>query len=199
MRKSKVGENMNKTVSKTVPSDKEHFIFQFNLVDVMRLTMFGTIIAILKNILRTPMHLPGHTSIYWMGILVLGKGLIPKFGAGSIMGIVSGILAVILGSGKEGVFVFFKYFVPGLLLDFLAILFLNKLESPWVGAICGALISLSKLAVSLILGIALDLPMVFLTIGLGFSSISHVIFGAAGGAIAAVLIKRLRPRLLSWD
>jgi ABC-type thiamin/hydroxymethylpyrimidine transport system permease subunit len=189
-------------VSKTVPeteTNRENFIFQFDLVDVMRLTMFGTIIAILKNVLRTPMHLPGHTSIYWMGILVLGKGLIPKFGSGALMGLVSGIVAVILGSGKEGVFVFFKYFVPGLLLDFLAIMFFYKLESPWVGAICGALISLSKMVVNLILGLALDLPMVFLTIGLGFSSVSHVIFGAAGGAIAAVLIKRLKPRLLSWD
>ena len=55
------------------------------------------------------------------------------------------------------------------------------------------------MVVNLILGLALDLPMVFLTIGLGFSSVSHVIFGAAGGAIAAVLIKRLKPRLLSWD
>ena len=60
------------------------------------------------------MHLPGHTSIYWMGILVLGKGLIPKFGSGALMGLVSGIVAVILGSGKEG-YLYFQVFCARLI------------------------------------------------------------------------------------
>ncbi|MDR9756091.1 MAG: hypothetical protein RJR35_04985 [Thermoanaerobacterales bacterium] len=99
----------------------------------------------------------------------------------------------------EGVFVFFKYFIPGLVLDLIAPLFFYKLEKPVVGAICGALISLSKMLVNLALGLLLKLPMVFLTLGLGFTSISHTLFGAAGGAIAAFLIKRLKPRLTTWQ
>jgi len=177
----------------------EKFIFRLGLADVLRLTMFGTLISITKDITRLPLHLPGHTSIYWMGILVLGKGLIPKFGAGMIMGAVSGVLAVLLGLGKEGVFVFFKYFVPGLLIDFLAPVFYNKLENPFVGAVCGTLTSLSKLVANLVLGILLKMPMGFIALGLGFAASSHVLFGAAGGLIAAVLIKRLRPRLSTWE
>lgn len=178
---------------------KEKFIFNLNLADVFRLSMFGTLIAITKDIARVPLHLPGHTSIYWMGILVLGKGLIRKFGAGIIMGLVSGILAVQLGLGKEGVFVFFKYFIPGLLIDFLAPFFNHKLDSPIIGVICGVLTSLSKMLVNLVLGVLLKLPLVFLTLGLGLTSISHIIFGAAGGLIAVFLIKRLRPRLSNWE
>ncbi len=188
-----------KNEEKNPVSISEKFIFRLGLADVLRLTMFGTLISITKDITRIPLHLPGHTSIYWMGILVLGKGLIPKFGAGMIMGAVSGILAVLLGLGKEGVFVFFKYFVPGLLLDFLSPLFYNKLENPLVGAICGTLTSLSKLLVNLVLGILLKFPMGFIALGLGFASVSHTLFGAAGGLIASVLIKRLRPRLSSWE
>ncbi len=180
-------------------SPLDRFMFDLGLADLMRLSMFGTLIAISKYVLRIPMHLPGHSSIYWMGLLVMGKGLIPKFGSGIIMGLVSGILAVVLGLGKEGVFVFFKYFIPGLGLDFLAVLFFYKLESIWVGAICGALISLSKMLVNLLLGIALNIPMVFLAMGLGFTSITHTVFGAAGGALAAIVIKRLKPRLANWE
>lgn len=197
--KPTIHENTNNDLSKNAGAVADKFLFRLGLADVMRLTMFGTLIALAKDIFRIPMHLPGHTSIYWMGILVLGKGLIPKFGAGTIMGIVSGMLAVMLGLGKEGVFVFFKYFVPGVFLDFLAVIFLNRLESIWVGAICGALISLSKMLVNLVLGLALNLPMVFLTLGLGFTSVTHTIFGAIGGGIAAILIKRLKPRLTNWD
>lgn len=177
----------------------EGLIFKLKLADILRLTMFGTLIAIINDITRLPLHLPGHSSIFWMGILVLGWGLIPKFGAGMIMGIVSGVLAVFLGLGKEGVFVFFKYFAPGLLLDFIAPFFMYKLENPVVGAICGALASLAKMVINLVLGMVMKLPMVFLALGLGFTSISHVLFGAAGGAIAAFLIKRLKLRLTNWD
>jgi len=180
-------------------SSIDQYIFKLSLGDILRSTMFGTIIILINDITRLPLSLPGHSSIFWMGVLVLGKGLLPRFGSGIIMGIVSGILAVLLGLGKEGFFVFFKYFTPGLLIDFLAPMFYNKMDRPLVGIICGILISLSKMVVNVALGILLKLPMVFLTIGLGFTSVSHVIFGAAGGLIATIMIKRLKPRLSSWD
>lgn len=180
-------------------SSQERYMFKLRLGDILRATMFGSLAAVSNEILRLPLHMPGHTSIWWMGILLVGKGLVRKFGAGIIMGLVSGILAVVLGLGKEGIFVFFKYFVPGLLIDFLAPLFNFKLESMIVGAICGALTSLSKLAMNLVIGMLLNVPMLFLTLGLGFTSFAHVLFGAIGGVFAAIIIKRLKPRLSNWD
>ncbi len=178
----------------------DNFIFNIGLADVIRLTMFGTLISVSRFVFQLPIGIPGHTSVYWMGLLILGKGLIPKFGSGTIMGIVSGILAIIFGLGKEGPLLAFKCIVPGMLLDILAILFLQKLESIWVGIIIGALISWSKLLTSIALGVILDIPMVFLAIGFGYATLLHVIFGAAGGVLAAVLIKRLKPRLsATWQ
>ncbi|WP_134218948.1 MULTISPECIES: hypothetical protein [Pelotomaculum] len=178
----------------------DNFIFHIGLADVIRLTMFGTLISVSRFVFQLPIGIPGHTSVYWMGLLMLGKGLIPKFGAGAIMGIISGILAIVFGLGKEGPLLAFKCIVPGVLLDILAILFLNKLESIWVGVIIGALISWSKLLASIVLGVMLDIPMVFLAMGFGYATLLHVVFGAAGGVLAAVLIKRLKPRLAaSWQ
>lgn len=191
-------ENILQT-SKRKASSATEYMFRLSLADILRLTMFGTLIAVVNDILRVPLHMPGHTSIWWMGILVIGKGLLKKPGAGTVMGIVSGILAVVLGLGSDGVFVFFKYFVPGLLIDFLAPIFAHKLESPVVGAICGILTSLSKMLINIALGILLKVPMVFLALGMGFTALSHVIFGAMGGVLAAVIIKRLKPRLSNWD
>lgn len=178
--------------------ETQKFLFGMSLADVIRLTMFGTLISVSRFLLQLPIGVPGHSSIYWMGLLILGKGLIPKFGSGTIMGIVSGILAIIFGLGKEGPLLAFKCIAPGMLLDVLAILFLHKLSSVWVGAICGALISFSKLLASIALGLILDIPMVFLAMGFGYATVLHLIFGAIGGVIASVLIKRLKPRLVSW-
>jgi hypothetical protein len=161
--------------------------------------MFGALDAVANDILHIPLQMPGHTSVWWMGILIVGKGVIPKFGSGMIMGIVSGILAVIFGLGKEGIFVFFKYFIPGLLLDCLAPVYRHKFDSIYVGAVCGALISLSKLAASTIVGIIVNVPLLFLTLGLGYVAISHVLYGVIGGVLAAIIFKRLKPRLNNWN
>lgn len=188
----------NPAADLNTPADS--FIFNIGLADVIRLTMFGTLISVSRFVSQMPIGIPGHTSVYWMGLLILGKGLIPKFGAGTIMGIVSGILAVVFGLGKEGPLLAFKCIVPGVLLDILAVLFLHRLESIWVAAIIGALISWSKLLASIVLGIILDIPMVFLALGFGYATLLHMVFGAAGGALAAMLIKRLKPRLAgSWQ
>ena len=164
-----------------------------NLTDVLRLSMFGTLTSVARFLLQFPIGIPGHTSVFWMAILIVGKGLIPKAGAGTIMGIVSGILAVAFGLGKEGPLLALKCIVPGVFLDILAVMFFNKLESMWVSGIIGALISFSKLLASVVLGIILEIPMVFLAVGFGYASLLHVIFGAVGGVIGAVLIKRLKP------
>lgn len=180
-------------------SEQGEFMFKMRLADMLRATMFGILTAVSTDILHAPLHMPGHTSIWWMGVLLLGKGLVRKNGSGIVMGIVSGILAVILGMGKEGMFVFFKYFIPGMVLDFLAPLYMYKLESMAIGAVCGAFISLSKLAASIAVGMIIDIPLLFLTLGLGYVAICHVIYGTIGGVLATILIKRLKPRLSNWE
>ena len=192
LKKTISADNMNS-------SEQGQFMFKMGLSDILRATMFGILTAVSTDILQLPLHMPGHTSIWWMGVLLLGKGLVRKNGSGIIMGIVSGILAVILGLGKEGMFVFFKYFIPGMLLDFLAPLYMYKLESMALGAICGALISLSKLAASIVVGMIINIPLIFLTLGLGYVAICHVIYGAVGGVLAAIILKRLKPRLSNWE
>jgi len=190
-----VKQTVNDDLALETSEPRDDFMMRMNLADVLRLSMFGTLIGISNFLLVLPIGIPGHTSIYWMGLLVLGKGLIPKLGSGTIMGIVSGILAIVFGLGKEGPLLAFKFIVPGMLLDVLAIMFLYQLESVWVGGICGALISLSKLLASIVLGVILQIPMVFLTMGFGYVSLLYVIFRAIGGVLASVLIKRLKPRM----
>lgn len=174
---------------------RKNYIFKMTLADSLRATMFGTMDGFADNILHLPLHMPGHTSIWWMGILVVGKGVIGKFGSGIVMGIVSGLLAVFLGMGNTGVFEFLKYFIPGLLIDLLAPFYRYKLGNPFVGAICGALASLSKLAASIAVGLLVNTPLLFLTLGLGYVAFCHVIYGAIGGILAAIIIRQLKPRL----
>lgn len=174
---------------------EKSFLANMTLAEMLRATMIGTLIAVTNDVLHMPLHIPGHTSIWWMSILLVGKGTVKKFGSGMIMGIVSGVLAVFMGMGREGFLVFLEYFTPGLMLDLLMLFFHQKLDSVIFSGCIGAVISISKLAANLAVGMLMRAPMLFLTIGLGLTAIFHALFGLIGGILAAVILKRLGPRL----
>lgn len=75
----------------------------------------------------------------------------------------------------------------------------NKINNPIVGGICGAFASLSKMAINIILGVLLKVPMIFLTLGIGVTAVSHVLYGMLGGILAAFIVRRLKPRLANWE
>ena len=173
----------------------DKFMMRMDLADILRLSMLGTLVTLSTVLFRLPIGLPGHSSVYWMGLLILGKGLLPGMGSGAVMGLVSGVLAVMFGMGKGGLLVFFKYFAPGLVLDIVSILFMYRFNSIIVCGIIGAIISISKLLADLALGFLFHLPMGFIKAGLIYASVLHLVFGFIGGIAAWALIKRLKPRI----
>lgn len=173
------------------------FLARMSLGEMIRATMFGTLTAVANDVLHIPLHVPGHTSTWWMGILIVGKGINKKFGSGIIMGIISGMLAVFMGMGHEGFLAFFTYLIPGLMLDLLALLFRGKAHTVMLSGCIGAIMSVSKLAANLAIGMLIQAPMFFLTIGLGLTAVFHALFGLIGGVLAAIILKRLEPRLKS--
>jgi hypothetical protein len=67
-------KNREKSSGPENPADS--FIFKIGLADVIRLTMFGTLISVSRFVFQMPIGVPGHTSVYWMGLLMLGAGAI---------------------------------------------------------------------------------------------------------------------------
>ena len=153
------------------------------------LTFMATFIVVSKELFDLPVHVPGHSGIYWMFFLVVGKSLVEKSSAGTFMGLISGLLSVLFSLGKFGPFNFLKYLLPGMVLD---ILFFLKLRRGWEGALAGAVSNLSKLGVNLIVGSTLGIPLNFLMIGIIPSISTSVIFGALGGALGVEVANRVR-------
>ncbi|MEW6440513.1 MAG: hypothetical protein AB1640_06195 [bacterium] len=168
----------------------------FDLREALILALLGALIVAAKIVLRLPIKLTAHSTLFWMLFLVLGKGMVPRFGSGMMMGLLSGLLAVLMGVGKQGVFGFFKFFVPGLALDLVApLLFLllgkNALARPWAGAVLGMLVNLAKLATSIALARLLGLPLERMEALVGTVVVGHVVFGSLGGLLAGLALRRL--------
>jgi hypothetical protein len=163
----------------------------FSLYEIAVLSLLGALVFILRTALRMPLRIPGHTGIFWVVPVILGVGIVRKLGAGSYVGLISGLLASFFGFGGFHVFDLFKYLMLGVTIDLLAVPFAEHLDKPAVGLILGAAGNLSKMVVNYYVHILLGVPAIFIMLGIGFASVSHFIFGGLGGIISALLLARL--------
>jgi len=67
--------------------------------ELVSLALIAALIVGAKITLNMPLHTPGHSGLFWMAFLVIGRGLVRKPGAGTLLGLVSGLLAVIAVGG----------------------------------------------------------------------------------------------------
>jgi len=144
-----------------------------------------------KFYLRMPLHVPGHSGLLWMALLVVGVGLIRRPGAGTLIGLLTGLMAMVLLPGRQGLLVGAKYFIPGLLFDVLAPLMGNRLDRVVVAMAIAAAANVAKLATAYLIGLIAGVPGGFLALGLGFAATTHLVFGALGGLAGSLVLKRL--------
>jgi hypothetical protein len=155
----------------------------------------GLIVAA-KYSLRLPIEIPGHTGVFWMAIMVVARGVIPRKGAGTVIGFVAGVLAMAFVPGREGILLWMKYVAPGVVLDLLSPTGARMKSVPYA-TLAASLANLAKLGTSYVLGLALGIPAGYLALGLGPSAISHAFFGAIGGMLGALVLRRLPLQYLS--
>jgi hypothetical protein len=136
--------------------------------------------------------MPGHTAIFWVIPIIIGIGLTRKFGAGTYIGVLSGLLIGFVGTSDTGPFKVFEYTAMGLTMDVLALGFKNHITHPLVGLILGAFGSFDKMLINYFITSQIADNANILLVGVGGAGAIHLIFGGAGGIIAAVILNRIR-------
>ena len=161
------------------------------LRDRLVIALISTLIIVSKFYLRLPLHTPGHSGFFWMAFLVVGIGVIKRPGAGTMIGLLTGILATIFLPGQQGVLVGVKYFVPGVVADLLWVAFRGGFDRYAIAIVVGASANAAKLTASYFLGLLLGIPAGYLALGIGIAATTHVVFGALGGLIGAFALRKL--------
>lgn len=168
---------------------KERYFSTFQLI---LLALFAALIVVVKIALKTPLQLPGHTGLFWMAIVVVAAGVVPKPGAAALVGLTSGILAAFMGLGDFGALeTLLSYTMVGVGAD-LALWLLRNLDSLVVCVLVGVLGHLGKFLVKWVLGAITGAPLGFVALGLARSLVSYIIFGALGGLLGGLTLKALR-------
>jgi hypothetical protein len=164
----------------------------FSTFQLILLALFSALVLITKIALRTPLQLSGHSGIFWMAILVIATQVVPKRGAASLVGLMSGILAVFFGLGDFGFLdTFISYLMIGIATD-LALLLLGSPENLIAAALIGALGHLGKFLVKWVFGAITGAPLGFIAVGLLNSLLGYILWGAIGGLLGGLVLKALR-------
>jgi len=165
----------------------------FSTFQMILLALFAALIVVAKIALRLPLQLSGHSGIFWMAIVIVAAGVVPKVGAASLVGLSSGIIAAFLGLGDFGALnTFLSYTMVGVGTD-LALLFLgHKPENLVIAMTAATLGHFCKFLVKWGLGVITGAPVGFVALGLLKAVIGYVVFGALGGLLGALALRALR-------
>ena len=164
----------------------------FVLYEICFLSLMTALVYVFKTYFKTPIGLSGHNGLFWVIPFIIGVGVVKKFGASTYIGVLSGLLIGAVGMSDEGVIKFFEWAALGLTIDGLAFLFKGHLDHIVVGVLLGAFGNLAKGIVNFSLGIFLTPNAHIMVFGFAPAMISHLVFGAAGGVIAAIILNRVR-------
>jgi len=168
---------------------KQHYFSTFQLI---LLTLMSALIVVAKIALRLPLQLSGHSGIFWMAIVIVAARIVPKKGAASFVGVLSGLLAAFLGLGDFGALdTFLSYAAIGVATD-LALMLLGNPENLWVAAIAGMIGHFAKFLVKWGFGAIAGVPVGFIALGLVKAIIGYIIFGAIGGLLGGLTLIALR-------
>ena len=156
------------------------------------LALFSALVVVAKIALRLPITLPGHSGLFWMAIVIVSAGIVPKRGAASLVGLTSGLLAAFLGMGDLGALnTFLSYTLVGIGTD-LALWLLQQPEHLVAAALAGAIGHTCKLLIKWVLGMITGAPIGFVALGLAWSLVNYLLWGALGGILGALTLQALR-------
>lgn len=155
------------------------------------LALMAALVYVLMTYFKTPIHWPGHMAVFWVIPFIIGIGVTKKFGAGTFIGVIAGLLLGTIGMADKGVLEVFEYVAMGFTMDVLAVAFKGHLGNVLVGCILGAFGSFDKLLVNYSITAAIGLNANILIAGIGIAGAIHLTFGGAGGIVSSAILNRV--------
>ena len=162
----------------------------FSTFELLLLAVFAALVVVGNVALRLPVRMPGHSGVVWMALLVVACGVVPKLGATSAVGLLSGLLAAFVGVGdKGGLDTLLSYSAAGLGVDLISGLAPTGALTCALAGLAGNLV---KLGVKVVLELWIGIPTGFLVLGRTYPALTHAVFGLAGGYLGALVLAALR-------
>lgn len=154
----------------------------------------GTLVVVLHQSLRMPLHLPGRQGLQWMAILLIGASLSRSRAAGGITSVGAAATAILPIWGFDDPFVWLTFLVPGLVVDTAFSRFPRFKERAWFLGTVGGLALVTKPLIRVVISLVSGVHYSSFVLGLAYPVLTHLLFGVGGGLAAAGLLKLWRHK-----
>jgi hypothetical protein len=156
------------------------------------IALVAIMILVGKTVLRIPIRVSGHSGVLWIAALVIGRGVVRRPGAATLMALIGGVLVAMMQPSDAGFFfTVAKYVAAGVVLDVLTPLLGGRLDHLLPAVVAGAAAHAAKVSVDLLQGVAAGVPGPVLALGLTAELALHIGFGALGGFVGALVLRAL--------
>jgi len=134
---------------------------------------------------------PGHKNAVLMPLYVLGGEMTSSRLGSTACGLTMGIVSLMFGDGRYGVFELLKHLAPGLLVDALHPIVRRTGGSVGVYVAFGVVLSAGRFAADVGVAVLLGAPKAFYAY-IGSAGVTHLIAGGLSGFISAPLVAAVR-------
>jgi len=163
----------------------------YSAFELQLLGMFAALLVAGTIALRFPIKLPGRSGILCMAVLIMARAVVPRRAAATTVGLLSGLLAAFAGLGDRGPLVTIgSYMAGGLGVDLVALA--SGFPTAFRCAAAGLIGNLMRLGFKTLVEIWIGIPMGFVVLGRAYATITHVVFGIAGGTLGYLVVRALR-------
>jgi len=165
---------------------------RLELKDSLFLGFCAVFIIITRIALRLHLKIPGHAMFFTLFFLMLSRGCVRFRFAATFTGLVSGLIAVVLGLGKGGPLILVKFMLPAIVIDISAILLPGLFGSYILCAVVGALASVTMFFNTYLIDYLAGMDSALIFQHAAIKSASSMIFGVGASLFIPLVIRKLK-------
>ncbi len=183
-----IGTLSQKTASKSFQTS-----WSLGLTEALILLGLGALAVGLHQVLRAPLGLAGRHGIEWMALLIAGRVFSRFRGAGSLTSLgAAGVSMLPLWGAVDDPFIWLIYMLPGPIMDCAFWALPQLADKIWFLALLGGLAHMTKPIARAVIVVAMGWSYGSFRYGVLEPILSHLLFGAIGGFLAAVAVMGIR-------
>jgi hypothetical protein len=169
---------------------------RFTMREALLLGFCATFIVLTKATLRMKLGISGHSMFFLLFFLMLARGIVPKTGAATLVGLLAGGVSLALGLARLGPVIMLNFLLPALVIDLAGIFFPQLTSRLPLCLLVGGIAAATKGTSSAIIEFFAGAPGRIILQKALFEGASAVAFGLLGTLPVPAIIRKLRTNRL---
>ena len=162
------------------------------LKEALFLGFCAVFILFTRAALRLHLGIPGHAMFFTVFFLLLARGCVPYRFSASFVGLLSGVMAVVLGLGRGGPLIMIKFVLPAVVVDVGVLLIPGVFGSFLLCALLAAAAASTKAIDTILVDYLVGMDKTIILQHALLKSLGGVVFGVAGSLLIPPVIRKLR-------